>query len=75
MDNRIPNGTKFYTPYGTIGVVVNYDDVSEIRKLYSRRTCVNLYLDYSVKTSKKGKEILVSNLEIPPMEQEQIKVG
>ena len=30
MDNRIPNGTKFYTPYGTIGVVVNYDDVSEM---------------------------------------------
>ena len=25
--------------------------------------------------SEKGKEILVSNLEIPPMEQEQIKVG
>lgn len=55
--------------------LLSYDDVTEIRKLYSRRTCVNLYLDYSVKTSKKGKEILVSNLEIPPMEQEQIKVG
>lgn len=25
---RISHGTKFYTPYGTIGVVVSYDDVS-----------------------------------------------
>lgn len=55
--------------------LLSYDDVNEIRKLYNRRTCVNLYLDYSVKTSKKGKEILISNLEIPPMEQEAIKVG
>lgn len=50
--------------------LLSYDDVKEIRKLYNRRTCVNLYLDYSVKTSKKGKEILISNLEIPPMERE-----
>ena len=50
--------------------LLSYDDAKEIRKLYNRRTCVNLYLDYSVKTSKKGKEILVSNLEIPPMERE-----
>lgn len=55
--------------------LLSYDDVNEIRKLYNRRTCVNLYLDYSVKTSKKGKEILISNLEIPPMEQEAVKVG
>ncbi len=55
--------------------LLSYDDVNEIRKLYNRRTCVNLYLDYSVKTSKKGKEILISNLEIPPMEQEMVKVG
>ena len=55
--------------------LLSYDDVNEIRKLYNRRTCVNLYLDYSVKTSKKGKEILISNLEIPPMEQETEKVG
>lgn len=39
------------------------------------KTCINLYLDYSVKTSKKGKEILISDLEIPPMEQENILVG
>lgn len=55
--------------------LLSYDDVNEIRKLYNRRICVNLYLDYSVKTSKKGKEILISNLEIPPMEQEAVKVG
>lgn len=55
--------------------LLSYDDTPEIRKLYNRRTCINLYLDYSVKTSKKGKEILISDLEIPPMEQEQVLVG
>lgn len=55
--------------------LLSYDDVDEIRRLYNRKVCVNLYLDYSVKTSKKGKEILISNLEIPPMEQENVKVG
>lgn len=55
--------------------LLSYDDTPEIRKLYNRRTCVNLYLDYSVKTSKKGKEILISDLEIPPMEQEKVLVG
>ena len=48
--------------------LLSYDDVKEIRRLYNRKSCINLYLDYSVKTSKKGKEILISNLEIPPME-------
>lgn len=52
--------------------LLSYDDVPEIRKMYNRKKCVNLYLDYSVKTSKKGKEVLISNLEIPPMEQENI---
>lgn len=50
--------------------LLSYDDVDEIRSLYNRRSCIKLYLDYSVKTSKKGQEILISNLEIPPMEQE-----
>jgi DNA adenine methylase len=50
--------------------LLSYDDSEEIRKMYNRRKCINLYLDYSVKTSKKGKEILISNLEIPPMAQE-----
>lgn len=49
--------------------LLSYDDAEEIRRLYNKKSCVNLYLDYSVKTSKKGKEILISNLEIPPMEQ------
>ena len=55
--------------------LLSYDDTPEIRQLYNRRTCVNLYLDYSVKTSKKGQEILISDLEIPPMEQEISNVG
>ncbi|MDL2250414.1 DNA adenine methylase [Lachnospiraceae bacterium OttesenSCG-928-J05] len=52
--------------------LISYDDVEEIRKLYNRRKCIKLYLDYSVKTSKKGEEILISNLEIPPMCNEEI---
>lgn len=49
--------------------LISYDDTVEIRKMYSKKTCVDIYLDYSVKTSKKGKELLISNMEIPPLEQ------
>lgn len=52
--------------------LLSYDNCVFINDLYNgknselkRRT---LYFDYSVRTSKKGKEILVSNLEIPPIE-------
>lgn len=55
--------------------LLSYDDTEEIRKLYNRRNCVNLFLDYSVKTSKKGKEVLISNLEIPPLVQQSEAVG
>lgn len=54
--------------------LVSYDDVPEIRKLYCKRTFVDLYLDYSVHTSKKGAEILISNLELPPIENEAEQV-
>lgn len=53
--------------------LLSYDNCVFINDLYyktsldfKRRT---LYFDYSVRTSKKGKEILISNLEIPPIEQ------
>lgn len=53
--------------------LISYDDVSEIRKIYSKSSCINLYMDYSVKTSKKGKELLISNLMIPPVTQEEAR--
>ncbi len=53
--------------------LISYDDTPEIRRLYKNSEFVDLYLDYSVRTSKKGAEILISSLEIPPMENEQIE--
>ncbi|WP_010248435.1 DNA adenine methylase [Acetivibrio cellulolyticus] len=50
--------------------LISYDDVDEIRNIYERSSCINLYMDYSVKTSKKGKELLISNLTIPPIAQD-----
>ncbi len=52
--------------------LISYDDVEEIRKMYNKSSCVNLYMDYSVKTSKKGKELLISNLMIPPILQTEV---
>lgn len=55
--------------------LISYDDTAEIRSMYSRKAYVNIYLDYSVKTCKKGRELLISNMEIPPIEQSnQIKL-
>ncbi|WP_270431043.1 DNA adenine methylase [Anaerostipes hominis (ex Lee et al. 2021)] len=48
--------------------LISYDDQPEIRKMYKSRNQQQIYLDYSVKTSKKGRELLISNLEIPPAE-------
>ena len=53
--------------------LISYDDVEEIRKIYSRFAPISIYMDYSVHTSKKGKELLISNLKIPPMEQQDLK--
>jgi Site-specific DNA methylase len=59
--------------------LISYDNVPQIRKLYKKRTFVDLYWDYSVHTSKKGQEVLISNLEIPPIEnaseQDQIELA
>lgn len=52
--------------------LISYDDTPEIRKLYHSSQFINLYLDYSVRTSKKGAEILISNLKIPPLTQEEL---
>lgn len=48
--------------------LISYDDNQEIRKLYRRRIQQQIYLDYSANTRKQGEELLISNLEIPPME-------
>lgn len=53
--------------------LISYDDTPEIRKMYDKKTFVDLYLDYSVHTSRKGSEILISNLKIPPLEKEEIQ--
>lgn len=49
--------------------LISYDDVPEIKKLYRRSKKQHIYLDYSANTHAQGKELLLSNLELPPMEQ------
>lgn len=56
-----------YLKNKTFAWLLSYDDVPEIRDLYEKNSLINLYLDYSVRTSRKGSEILISNLEIPPL--------
>lgn len=51
--------------------LISYDDAPEIHQLYETSTFVNLHMDYSVHTSRKGSELLISNLEIPPLVQEE----
>lgn len=48
--------------------LVSYDDIPEIRKMYRHSKRQHIFLDYSVNTHALGKELLLSNLEIPPME-------
>lgn len=51
--------------------LISYDDHPKIRKLYSNKSYQQIYLDYSVKTSRKGSELLISNLIIPPLSQQK----
>lgn len=48
--------------------IISYDDHPFIEKLYSSNNRIKFYLDYSVRNAKKGTELLISNLEIPPIE-------
>ena len=50
--------------------LISYDDAKEIQALYKKNTKQPIYLDYSVNTKRTAKELLISNLEIPPMEHE-----
>lgn len=52
--------------------LISYDNHEEIKKMYKRRFQQQIYLDYSVKTSIKGKELLISNLEIPPILNQEV---
>lgn len=47
--------------------LISYDNSSEIKKMYKRKTQQPIYLDYSVNIKRKEKELLISNLEIPPV--------
>lgn len=53
--------------------LISYDDQPEIRKLYQKNQRQHVYLDYSVHTHTLGKELLLSNLEIPPAESESVE--
>lgn len=55
----------------TFAWLMSYDNVPEIRELYENSTFINLHLDYSVRTSRKGSELLISNLEIPPLKTDE----
>lgn len=47
--------------------LISYDNSNEIKKMYRRKKQQQIYLDYSVNTKRKEKELLISNLEIPPI--------
>ncbi len=45
--------------------LISYDDHPKIRAMYAKTPVQQINLDYSVKTSRKGRELLISNLVIP----------
>ncbi len=46
--------------------LISYDDHQRIRELYGQNEIQHIYLDYKVKSSRRAKELLISNIEIPP---------
>lgn len=48
--------------------LISYDNSVEIKKMYRNSKQQHIYLDYSINTHMKAKELLISNLEIPPIE-------
>lgn len=55
--------------------LISYDDHPTIRGFYSIKTLQPIYMDYSVKCSRKGRELLISNLIIPPLSLVQEKLS
>ncbi len=54
--------------------LVSYDDDLFIRNLYKNSEIQPIYLDYTAYTSRKGMELLISNLEIPPPVYEKLGI-
>lgn len=46
--------------------LISYDDHPRIRELYSTEDMQPIYLDYQAKSRRKGRELVISNLVIPP---------
>lgn len=46
--------------------LVSYDDHPRILELYATEQMQQIYLDYKVKSSRTARELVISNLEIPP---------
>lgn len=66
-DYKMHKELSKYIKRKTFPWLISYDNHPEIKKMYKRRYQQQIYLDYSVKTSRKGKELLISNLKIPPI--------
>jgi DNA adenine methylase len=54
--------------------LISYDDDAFIRELYRNNEIQQIYLDYTIKSSRKGMELLISNLEIPPPVYEKLGI-
>ncbi|MEW6106313.1 MAG: DNA adenine methylase, partial [Bacillota bacterium] len=58
--------------------LLSYDDHPFIRNLYTSQakdlTSRHLYLDYTAQKRKRGRELLISNLELPPIVREMPRV-
>jgi len=46
--------------------LVSYDDHPRIHELYAQNRIQPIYLDYNVRSTRRAKELLISNIEIPP---------
>lgn len=53
--------------------LISYDDSDNIKKMYNSLSPLEIYMDYSVHTSRREVELLISNLEIPPLEADTIE--
>lgn len=71
-ENEMHRALAKYIKKKTYPWLISYDDAPEIRELYKRKRQQQIYLDYSVSTKRKEKELLISNLEIPPAFSENI---
>lgn len=46
--------------------LISYDDHPRINELYAQNEIQLIYLDYKVRSSRRARELLISNIEIPP---------